>query len=75
MILAKCNKQQVLSNILNDSQLIELQNYLIQYNRNNCPNEFYQSWKILILGANVYKSNQDVILNCAWERYKEIKEV
>jgi len=74
MIFAKHIEQPVVSSILNDLQLTELQNYLIQYSRNDCPNSFYQTWKILILGTTEYKNNQDVILSGAWERYKKLKE-
>jgi hypothetical protein len=52
----------------NEVRLIELQNYLKQFNRNNCPNEFYHSWKILVLGTNEYYHKQESILNEAIER-------
>ena len=73
MIFAKHIEKQIVSNVLNDSQLAELQNYMLNFDRYDCPNSLYQAWKILILGTTEYKNNQDIILKGAWERYEEEK--
>jgi len=69
MILAKYIEQPIESNVLHDTQLIELQNYLCKFSREDCSPNLYQAWKILILGTSEYKNNQDVILESAWKRY------
>jgi len=69
MILAKYIEQPIESNILDDTQLTELQIYLSKFSRDDCSPNFYQAWKILILGTTEYKSNQDIILKGAWEKY------
>jgi len=70
MIMAKYADQPVSHNILNDSELIELQNFLSEYDKDTVPVMYFKVWEILVLGTTRYENFQELLIKKAWIKYK-----
>ena len=70
MIMAKYTDQTVSHNILNDSELIELQNFLSQYTKDTVPVMYFKVWNILVLGVTNYEKFQELLIKQAWIKFK-----
>jgi len=69
MIMAKYADQPVSHNILDDSELTELQDFLSQYNKDTIPAMYFKAWDIMILGGTGW-INLELIIKKAWIKFK-----